>query len=84
MTMPPVMPAAIISGAAVVGIGRTVYSSIPVTVICRGISTVVGRCVSAVVTGGVAVIVAWRIAVAIARAIAISAGRNATDDRSGN
>src|SRR5882672_5223310 len=76
MTMPPVMPAAIIAGAAVVGIGRTVHSSISVTVICRGVSTVVG--------GGVAVIVAWRIAVAIARAVPVGVRRKATDKGTGN
>jgi hypothetical protein len=58
------MPTAIIAGAAVVGIGRTVHSSISVTVVRRGISTVVGRGVSTIISGGVVVIVARRIAVA--------------------
>src|SRR5712671_2296045 len=80
---PTTMPAAIIAGAAVVGIGRTVHSSISVTVICRGISTVVGRCVSTVVSGGVAVIVARRIAVAIARSVPVGVRRKAADKGTG-
>jgi hypothetical protein len=72
-----VMPAAIIMGATVVGIGRTVRSSISVAIVCRGISTVVSR--------GVTVIVARRIAViAIARSVAVGGRREATDKGAGN
>ena len=86
MTMPPVMPAAIITRATVVGIGRTVGPSIPVAVVCRNISAVVGRCVSTIVTGGVTVIVCRCITsiVAIARAVPVGVRRKATDKGTGN
>ena len=81
---PTTMPAAIITRATVVGIGRTVHSSISVTVVRRGISAVVGRRVSTVVSGGVAVIIAWRIAVAIARSVSVGVRRKAADKGTGN
>src|SRR5216683_5003768 len=46
---PTTMPAAIITGAAIVGIGRTVHSSISVTVVSRGISAIVGGGITAAV-----------------------------------
>jgi hypothetical protein len=75
---PTTMPAAIITGAAIVGIGRTVHSSISITVVSRGISAIVGggitaavvcRCITPVVARPVAAVVT------ISRTISVSVGR---------
>ena len=83
MTMPPMMPAAIISGTNVVGERRTNYSAIAVAVHWRiiviiRIFTVIGR--------SIATIVSWCIiaVVAVSRAVGVRAGGNAADDGPSN
>ncbi len=83
MTMPPMMPAAIISGTSVVGERRTNYSAVAVAVYWRII--VIVR-ISAVIGRSIATIVSWCITagVAVSRAVGVRAGSNAADDGSSN
>ena len=83
MTMPPMMPAAIISGTTVVSERRTNYSAIAIAVYWRII--VIVR-ISAVIGRSIATIVSWCITavVAVSRAVGVRAGCNAADDGPSN
>ena len=83
MTMPPMMPAAIISGTSVVGERRTNYSAIAIAVYWRII--VIVR-ISAVIGRSIATIVSWCITavVTVSRAVGVRAGCNAADDGPSN
>jgi hypothetical protein len=81
MTMPPMMPAAIISGTNVVGERRTNYSAIAIgwrIIVIVQLSAVIGR--------SIATIVSWCITavVAVSRAVGVRAGCNAADDGPSN
>src|SRR5450631_2927771 len=87
MTMPPMMPAAIISGTTVVSERRTNYSAIAVAVICWiywriivivRISAVIGLSIATIVSRCITAVVT------ISRAVSVRAGCNAADDGSSN
>ena len=84
MTMPPMMPAAVIAGTAVIGERRTNYSAIAVAVIYRRIIVIVR--ISAVIGRSIATIVSWCVTtvVAVSRAVGVRAGCNAADYGSSN
>ena len=81
----------IITGAAIIGVGRTECASIPVTVIGAAIAVVSWRVPAipaAIISGGITVIgavsVGWAISIAPSRAIGVSARSKTPNQRSGN